>query len=807
MPAADPLSADANAIHVPIGKTNIASMTSATSHPEGTTILIANLDLNEDQILRQEQEVDIDSLLRDYGRKTLLANGENFICHRWRWQPRFQGPGFRTGPKYVVVKTPKQDRKFTDDTRLLRKFSLLHTPYFPELYAAVGDPSEPTIIMEYFDCRSLPEYLAPYIEDRARWDQPNTNLNVWRATQTTGMIPERVIWKIFSDLVQAAAIAATGYEDTSDISPDTNNWNTGIVHVDLNPTNCLVRSADENEPEMPRVVWSYLAHAIEINRGNPIDGGRGQKQGDAVEMYPNTTWMAPVRQNNTFRHEHNRITDLQELLPRYPHDDAEVRDIGSWTNIYLIGAIILWVIELCPLPTELTDGDHDAAKTLQMDKNILNRHKRYSARLRQLVKECLQNLPDDRPSLTTLQQEIARNYTRQRQPLKANETYSPLPILSPFFDLNTRKRVADARSALCARTGRRWMHGNMPSTSERINKRLLKWKQLYDRPCDGIAQELDPPPLPTPNGTVRYTVEDEYSSNTTTLKVKIWPKDRRTARECGKQGGKKISLEASLDATVYTLKDFVANWAIAQVDKYTSGVYIIILPKHNERPLDNTIPLSLLEGTPLDVLVIPKTCVKDYQDSDHEDCGGLQFFEPINNWSGAKHVPRELRLTIFVWQQPRTYTRKDVATATPISLWVQEPSLITIKQIRDSVKTLYGRHLNMVETSNIILKDGGPLQQIHLGSDYTLNDDTLLSNVVCSREADAYGNMIIRHLDGYIKHDSMSIDPQESGRVSCERLARTSNDSNDKDDNMSRSTVTIDLTDDIMDDLPLDTRL
>lgn len=769
-------------------------MASTTSQPDGTTILIANLDVDENRIYRQEQEADVESLLKNYGRQTLLANGKNFICHRWKSQPRYPGLAYSTGPKYVVVKTPKENTVFTDNTRLLRKFSLLHTPYFPQLYAAVGDQSHPTTIMEYFDGRSLPEYLAPYIEDRTRWVLPNKDLNVWRATQTSGMLPERVIWKIFSDLVQAAAIAATGYEDINYISPDANYWDTSIVHVDLNPTNCLVRSADENENEMPRVVWNYLANAIEIIRGNPIDGGRAQKQGDTVEMYPNTTWMAPVRQNNTLPHEHNRITDLQELLPHHGNEDAEVRDIGSWTNIYLIGAVILWVIELFPLPTALTGGDHDFRKKLNINPNILDRHDRYSAELRHLVKSCLENRPDKRPFLTTLQRVIAQNYVRRPRPRKANETYFPLPILSPLFDFNTIKSVADARRTLSARIGRPWSRDPTSYTSNRVNRRLMKWPRLYDQPCDGVAKESQHPPLRTPSGTIRYATKDEYLSSKTAFKVKIWPKDRRTTYECGKRGGKTMTLDASNDATVYTLKHFVKNWAITQDDKYTSGVYIIVLPMHDERPLDDPFPLSFLEDAHLDVLVIPKTYVHSYDDSDHEDCGGLEFFPTINNWSEARPVPRELRLTIFVWQEPRTHTRKDVATATPISLWVQEPSTVTIKQVRDSVKTLYGRHLNMAETSNIILKDGGPLQQIHLGSDCTLNDDTVLSNVVCSREVDAYGNMIVRHLDGYIKHDSNSMNHQESARVGLVTPAQTSDD---EDDNVSCGTVMIDLTDDM----------
>lgn len=94
-----------------------------------------------------------------------------------------------------------------DDSRPLKKIGLLGTPYFPPLYATVGDSAEPTLIMEHFDSGALPDYLAPYINQTTQWVKSNRNLDPCRAAQTSSMLLERVVWKIFSDLVQPAAIA------------------------------------------------------------------------------------------------------------------------------------------------------------------------------------------------------------------------------------------------------------------------------------------------------------------------------------------------------------------------------------------------------------------------------------------------------------------------------------------------------------------------------------------------------------------------------------------------------------------------
>jgi len=161
------------------------------------------------------------------------------------------------------------------------------------------------MLLEYSPEKSLPNFLGKFMEDRANnVDQ----IAEWRTTRTNSMLPEKWIYRIFSDLALASLVAVSGSDALQDVSPADCGWNSCFVHLDLNPMNCLVDATSLKEEEPPRVVWASFENCRAISRGSSqldydVQHGR---------LVFNQNWTPPV--NHSILQGINLLSDTNFLV-------------------------------------------------------------------------------------------------------------------------------------------------------------------------------------------------------------------------------------------------------------------------------------------------------------------------------------------------------------------------------------------------------------------------------------------------------------------------------------------------------------
>ena len=190
------------------------------------------------------------------------------------------------------------------------------------------------------------------------------------------------MWSIFNDLVTADLLLQYGGVEPEEAS---HNWDT-IVHRDLKMENVFLDHAHIKRefPSYPTARVGDFGLAIITNVGDLMNP-------DCYNHGGGTRYCrAP---------EHHNYLLKKDLRPN-PQMTAE--RLGSWTNVWGIGAIMIRLMNRDGDPSSPSFRDAMEEDSLDMSPDAA----RYSKELKRLVRNCVEYTPQERISLRELRKDI-----------------------------------------------------------------------------------------------------------------------------------------------------------------------------------------------------------------------------------------------------------------------------------------------------------------------------------------------------------------------------------------------------------------
>jgi serine/threonine protein kinase len=255
---------------------------------------------------------------------------------------------------------------------------------------------------KYFMARLYMEYaphgdLSTLLCSHARYDGANrTFVRDENGERLTGVrIPRQALLSFFEDLAEAACSMAYGYNPINGDPKPTGDWQT-IIHRDLKPDNIflsLPRTGDV--PELKIADFGISVPEQYDALENP---GRMRGAGSLG-------WQAPE----------------QHLLSEGVNP---IYALSSATNVWGVGRIMLALLELHPeIPDEVHYGQSQKGRVTPGPELHENR-KFYGEVLCDLIDECIERIPRDRPTAEDLLKSIRR--ARAGDPPNPDDDYVAL---------------------------------------------------------------------------------------------------------------------------------------------------------------------------------------------------------------------------------------------------------------------------------------------------------------------------------------------------------------------------------------------
>lgn len=223
--------------------------------------------------------------------------------------------------------------------------------------------------MEFCPYGSLQDLIAP---GRDGSEVCHSHLN----------IPEEALWHIFQNLVDACLVLQYGAVEREDAVDD---WRP-IVHRDIKPDNVWLDEPAEEFPSYPRARLGDFGIAIMTDENDPYN---------------------PLAYNDGMRAKFWRAPEQHLYLSPETLTPLKGDKLGEKTNVWQLGAVMVRLMSRTSDPENQTPGrgDYRDPRTRKLRVGALGKIE-YSDDLINLVQDCTQPDPQERPSLRQLRDDI-----------------------------------------------------------------------------------------------------------------------------------------------------------------------------------------------------------------------------------------------------------------------------------------------------------------------------------------------------------------------------------------------------------------
>lgn len=591
-----------------------------------------------------------DKLLLGWKFVRQMGRGQWAIASHWQYKP--SGPQEMllewTGdenPEPVKDMVVKQANGGTapliNEANIMEMFTKFGCRHWPRLYdniniyknrsqgnGRIENVEIHRIMMEFFPNGSLGDYLLPYVLEKPdQAFQGLDELQNWRQNIRYGeresekRIEEKALWSLFVCLAKSVLAAETGREYIPTFDSDDLMKGRVFIPLDLKPDNVLVAAADDGSDiehkYFPRVVWTDFALSLMV----PRDWSLLSAQEKAAEA---------ARLKGKFSQ--GLTGDQWFMSPEQREGDAT--KLGTKTNVYLIGALMWWCIELPKLPPRyegdiIDDNDNSREENdynfhhFDMSQDKLRVHTCYSKELLKLIGSCISKSIEDRPSAHTLLRMTIDGLAKCTTEDLTNayrETGNPqqqllVPRLKSEYNYwQTQKReLAKARALFKKNMGRAFVG------KEVARRRTLKsGKNIADEAHDWLADGLcfvGHRFNPNLEGA-RQPTEEQHRLNTVQLyndkrreidvevHVRVWLGDTRVANPAKNYAPHIKIFGAQKSSKIKDLRTALKRKYHGTNDAWLPNAIVHIFPYDDERHLEQDILLSDIQRKDGEVNVI-----------------------------------------------------------------------------------------------------------------------------------------------------------------------------------------------------------